>query len=69
VNFNDGNINPVLTVEQHSIGSIALFKSGNPGTVNVARINAAGRGFFNGGTQTGGADVAEAFDVSGSLEA
>jgi len=65
VNFNDGNINPVLTVEQHSNGSIAVFKSGNPGTVNVARINAAGRGFFNGGTQTGGADIAESFETIG----
>ncbi len=59
VNFNTSNTNMVLTVEQHSSGSIAVFKSGNPGTVNVARINAAGRGFFNGGTQTGGADLAE----------
>lgn len=65
VNFNTGNTNPVLTVEQHSNGSIALFKSGNPGTVNVARINSAGRGFFNGGTQNSGADVAESFDVTG----
>lgn len=67
VNFNTGNTNPVLTVEQHSNGSIAVFKSGDPGTVNVARINSAGRGFFNGGTQTGGADVAEAFDVEGTI--
>lgn len=67
VNFNTGNTNPVLTVEQHSNGSIALFKSGNPGTVNVARINSAGRGFFNGGTQNNGADLAEAFDVTGAL--
>ncbi|WP_208420064.1 beta strand repeat-containing protein [Paraflavitalea devenefica] len=65
VNYNTGNTNPVLTVEQHSNGSIALFKSGNPGTVNVARINAAGRGFFNDGTQNSGADIAEAFDVQG----
>nr|WP_294873975.1 collagen-like protein [uncultured Pedobacter sp.] len=65
VNFNSGNTNPVLTVEQHSNGSIAVFKSGNPGTVNVARINAAGRGFFNGGTQVGGADLAESFEVTG----
>lgn len=69
VNFNDGNTNPVLTVEQHSNGSIALFKSGNPGTVNVARINSAGRGFFNGGTQNSGADIAESFEVEGSLQA
>ncbi|MFS4429857.1 beta strand repeat-containing protein [Chryseobacterium sp. S90] len=67
VNYNTGNTNPALTVETHSNGSIALFKSGNPGTVNVARINSAGRGFFNGGTQNSGADVAEAFDVNGSI--
>ncbi|WP_341841143.1 hypothetical protein [Chitinophaga caseinilytica] len=69
VNYNTGNTNPVLTVEQHSNGSIALFKSGNPGTVNVARINSAGRGFFNGGTQNSGADLAEAFDVEGAMSA
>ncbi|MDR6371378.1 hypothetical protein J2795_002835 [Chryseobacterium bernardetii] len=66
-NFNTANTNPPLTVETHSNGSIAVFKSGNPGTVNVARINSAGRGFFNGGTQNSGADVAEAFDVNGSI--
>ncbi|MDQ1856673.1 collagen-like protein [Chryseobacterium sp. WLY505] len=67
VNFNTANTNPPLTVETHSNGSIAVFKSGNPGTVNVARINSAGQGFFNGGTQNSGADVAEAFDVQGSI--
>lgn len=67
VNYNTANTNPPLTVETHSNGSIAIFKSGNPGTVNVARINSAGRGFFNGGTQNSGADVAEAFDVNGSI--
>lgn len=66
-NFNTANTNPVLTVEGHSNGSLAVFKSGNPGTVNVARINSAGRGFFNGGTQASGADVAEAFDVEGNI--
>ncbi|MRG46244.1 collagen-like protein [Chitinophaga sp. SYP-B3965] len=69
VNFNDANVNPVLTVETHSAGNIAIFKSGDPATVNVARINAAGRGFFNGGTQVGGADLAEAFDVTGAFTA
>jgi hypothetical protein len=67
VNYNTSNTNPVLTVEQHSNGSIAVFKAGNPGTVNVARINAAGRGFFNDGTQSSGADLAEAFDVEGNI--
>ncbi|WP_341834903.1 hypothetical protein WJU16_18345 [Chitinophaga pollutisoli] len=67
VNYNTANTNPVLTVEQHSNGSIAVFRSGNPGSVNVARINSAGRGFFNGGTQNSGADIAEAFDVEGTI--
>ena len=67
VNFNDGNVNPVITVESHSTGNLAVFKSGDPGTVNVARINASGRGFFNGGTQTGGADIAESFEVTGNV--
>lgn len=65
INYNDVNVNPVLTAEQHSTGNIAVFKAGSPGTVNVARINAAGRGFFNGGTQVGGADLAEMFEVTG----
>jgi hypothetical protein len=68
VNFNDGNTTPVLTAETRSNGSIAVFRAGNP-VANVARINAAGRGFFNGGTQTGGADIAESFEVSGFIAA
>lgn len=67
VNFNDANTSEVLLVETHSSGNLAVFKSGTPGTVNVARINAAGRGFFNGGTQNSGADIAEAFDVKGTI--
>lgn len=67
VNYNTANTNPPLTVETRSNGSIAVFRSGSPGAVNVARINSAGRGFFNGGTQNSGADVAEAFDVNGHI--
>ena len=44
-------------------GNLAVFKV--DGT-NVARINHNGKGFFNGGTQTSGADMAEAFDVEGN---
>ena len=46
-----------------STGNIAVFKLNG---TNQARINAAGRGFFNGGTQASGADVAETFDVEGA---
>lgn len=43
-------------------GNLAVFQNDSG---NVARINKAGRGFFNGGTQNSGADIAEAFDVTG----
>ncbi len=43
-------------------GNIAIFQ--NNGT-NVARVDRTGRGYFNNGTQVGGADVAEFFEVEG----
>jgi len=43
-------------------GNIAIFQ--NNGT-NEARIDRTGRGYFNNGTQVGGADVAEFFEVEG----
>lgn len=64
-NFNTANTNPVITAEQRSGGSIAVFRAGST-PANVARIDAAGKGFFNGGTQNSGADLAEAFDVEGN---
>jgi trimeric autotransporter adhesin len=45
-------------------GAIAVFQSGSQ---NRIRFNKAGRGFFNGGTQVGGADLAEAFAVEGRV--
>jgi len=48
-----------------STGNVAVFKVDG---ANVARINQAGKGFFNGGTQNSGADVAEAFDVTGNIK-
>ncbi|MBI4468923.1 MAG: hypothetical protein HY650_06350 [Acidobacteria bacterium] len=45
-------------------GNIAQFRSNN---VTVARLDKTGRGFFNGGTQMGGADLAEAFTVEGAV--
>jgi hypothetical protein len=46
-----------------AVGNIAIFQSAS---INVARIDKKGQGFFNGGTQNSGADVAEMFDVEGS---
>jgi hypothetical protein len=68
VNYNAANANPALTVETHSTtGSIAVFKQGDPATVNRARIDATGKGFFNGGTQVGGADLAEIVPTCGTV--
>ena len=75
-NFNNANGQPVVHVtttgtgstllvnHQGASGNIAQFQSAS---TNVARINKAGRGFFNGGTQNSGADLAEAFDVTGHV--
>lgn len=74
-NFNNTNGQPTvhilsngtgstqLTNHNGASGSIAVFQSAG---VNVARINKAGRGFFNGGTQNSGADIAELIDTSGA---
>ncbi|PSL47374.1 collagen triple helix repeat protein [Chitinophaga niastensis] len=43
------------------------FATFSIGFANFARIDRTGRGFFDGGTQNSGADVAEAFDVKGSV--
>ncbi|PWN68534.1 hypothetical protein C1631_017745 [Chryseobacterium phosphatilyticum] len=75
-NFNNANGQPVVHVtttgtgsgllvnHQGPSGNIAIYQSAS---VNVARINKAGVGYFNGGTQNSGADVAEAFDVEGTI--
>jgi hypothetical protein len=52
----------------NSSGDILIGTAGEAFTT-VFRVNGAGRGFFNGGTQTGGADFAEAIDVQGSRDA
>jgi len=47
-------------------GNILVGRSG-PGT-KVFRVDATGKGFFNGGTQTNGADFAENFVVRGERQ-
>lgn len=42
-------------------GNVAVFRSGGS---NVARIDKSGKGYFNGGTQTSGADFAESVAVN-----
>jgi hypothetical protein len=60
----DGSGAALLVTHLGASGPIALFQSGGS---NRIRFNKAGKGFFNGGTQVGGADVAEAFEVEGRV--
>jgi len=62
----DGTLNSnalVAAVVGSGNGNPAVFKANGS---NVARIDKTGKGFFNGGTQNSGADIAEAFDVTGN---
>lgn len=52
------------TASTTTTDNIAIFQSAG---VNKARIDRTGKGFFNGGTQASGADVAEAFAVVGDI--
>ena len=61
----DGAVNGtalVAEIQGAATGNPAVFKANG---ANVARIDQTGKGFFNGGTQMGGADVAELFAVEG----
>ncbi|WP_156909577.1 hypothetical protein [Ottowia thiooxydans] len=63
-NVNGASPTTTLEVESNGNGDLmTLAKSG----ANVARIDSTGKGFFNGGTQTGGADVAELIDFRGRI--
>ena len=60
-----GGTGPVILANHTgSSGALAVFQTGGS---NRIRFTRAGRGIFNDGTQTGGADVAEAFQVEGAV--
>jgi len=75
------NTRPAVDIEHRGRGvglqvdatgaNIAIFRRrrvtgpGSSSTSTVVRFDSTGRGFFDGGTQSGGADVAEMFDVAG----
>ncbi|MCS6804686.1 MAG: hypothetical protein RMM98_07985 [Acidobacteriota bacterium] len=61
-----GNGTGLLVDHNGATGNLAVFRSSN---ANRVRFDKTGRGFFNGGTQNSGADVAEAFEVEGSVHA
>jgi hypothetical protein len=67
VTLNTLGTGPVLKVNHKgSTGDLAIFQTAN---ANKIRFSRTGRGYFNGGTQLGGADVAEAFEVEGKVGA
>ncbi len=64
VETNSFNENSAAFEARHTgLGNIAVFSSDSG---RVARIDTQGKGYFNGGTQAGGADVAELFAVEGN---
>lgn len=63
---NNGNGTGLEVDHRGNGGNIAVFQ--NVGTP-VARIDKTGKGFFDGGTQNSGADLAEAFQVTGGKAA
>jgi hypothetical protein len=54
----------VASLTSPGAGNTAVFKSNG---TNVARIDNTGKGFFNGGVVSSGADIAEFFDVEGFI--
>lgn len=72
--FYAANTNPPLFATTNGTGhGIVVNQAGPQGALavfqlkgsNKVRFNRNGKGFFNGGTQMGGADVAESFAVEG----
>ena len=61
----DGYGNALVANQGGTAGNIAVFQSNGS---SKARIDKAGKGYFNGGTQSSGADVAETFAVEGSIK-
>jgi len=53
---------PLQVNHRGTSGNMAVFMAADQTKI---RFDRTGKGFFNGGTQTGGADVAEAFSVEG----
>lgn len=75
-NFNANNGNSTVQVSNAGTGSALLINhTGSSGALvvlqssgaNVARIDKSGRGYFNGGTQTSGADLAEIVPTTGAV--
>ncbi len=78
---NQNNPSSAITATTNGTGSTLIINHTGSGTstttannlarfqnnsINVSRIDKTGKGFFEGGTQNSGADLAEAFEVEGT---
>ncbi len=71
-NVNAANSSNTLEVVTNGTGTAAFFQGKGDiaifqGTSGKARVGNDGKGYFDGGTQTGGADVAELIDFRGRM--
>lgn len=60
------NVNALADFKHSGTSDYAVFRNGS--NQNKIRFDNTGKGFFNGGTQTGGADIAEAFDTEEHID-
>jgi hypothetical protein len=74
---NSTNVNEVISAITKGAGSVMLLNQSGTGNniavfqtggANQSRIDKTGKGFFNGGTQNSGADLAEAFETEGLIQ-
>lgn len=66
VQIDNQSSGPALYLFENNGNDVAVFSAGG-GLGQVARIDRTGKGFFDGGTQTGGADLAEIINTSGAV--
>jgi len=59
------NTGTMTLFQKSGTGNFAVYEDG--AGANKIRFDNAGKGFFNGGTQTGGADIAEVFDAENHI--
>ena len=63
---NNNNSSPTMMMTKSGTGDFVIFEAGNGD--NKIRFDNTGKGFFNGGTQNSGADIAESFDVENEID-
>lgn len=65
-NYATENTSPLTIYDNYALYDFAAYRYAS---TNRIRFDINGKGFFDGGTQTGGADIAEAFDTEDDISA